>query len=221
MDTILSDSAFTNLIDNSLSGFVYDLALVVHRLYKSRFVCSRIRNRQWFVFDGLRWTLTEVGPYHVVSSDMVKLYQKIYDEEATTLATLRDVAADDRELQRKLDLSQKRLGRVESIIGKLKNVNFKESLCKECVYLFYDPEFLMKLDQNRQLICFKNGVLDLQTHMFRDGVPDDFISLMVSDTYLQVGEAFQQKIQKFIAYRESILAKRKAGYNIAFQFEDA
>jgi phage/plasmid-associated DNA primase len=59
---------------------------------------------------------------------------------------------------------------------KLRRTGFKDSVMKECRVLFYDKEFAKKLDDNKHLIAFNNGVYDTLTQTFRDGHPDDYIS---------------------------------------------
>jgi hypothetical protein len=44
---------------------------------------------------------------------------------------------------------------------------------KECRELFFDEEFTKKVDSNKDLIAFNNGVLDLTTFEFRDGRQED------------------------------------------------
>jgi putative DNA primase/helicase len=47
---------------------------------------------------------------------------------------------------------------------------------KQCRLLFYDREFAKKLDDNKHLIAFTNGVYDTLTQSFRPGQSEDYIS---------------------------------------------
>jgi hypothetical protein len=165
MDSAASKPPLQELIEKSLSGYVYDLAIVVHRLYKSKFVCAKLKGRQWYTFDGLKWSCTEIGPYHDVSTHMVTIYQNMLDSDMKELEVRsnNDTQSMTKSEVAEMDALKKHIVRLEAVISKLKNVNFKESLCKESMYMFYDPEFLGKLDKDRHLVCFKNGVLDLRT----------------------------------------------------------
>jgi P4 family phage/plasmid primase-like protien len=64
------------------------------------------------------------------------------------------------------------------VFTKLKTTAFKKNVMKECSELFFDEEFNKKLDSNKDLIAFNNGVLDMMTEnfTFRDGKPEDYIS---------------------------------------------
>ena len=53
----------------------------------------------------------------------------------------------------------------------------------ECAEVFYDQYFEQKLDKNPFLIAFKNGVYDLKTNMFRDGLPCDHLSKQLPINY--------------------------------------
>jgi len=141
---------------------------------------------------------------------MVTIYQNMLDSDTKELEVLgNDTQSMTKSEVTTMDALKKHILRLEAVISKLKNVNFKESLCKESMYMFYDPEFLGKLDKDRHLVCFKNGVLDLRTKEFRDGRKEDYLSLYVDDTYIQSGEAFQLKMQRFMTFRENVILKRK------------
>jgi P4 family phage/plasmid primase-like protien len=58
----------------------------------------------------------------------------------------------------------------------LRMTRFKENVMKECRELFLDEEFANKVDENKNLIAFSNGVFDTLTFEFRDGKPEDYIS---------------------------------------------
>ena len=47
---------------------------------------------------------------------------------------------------------------------------------KEAKELFYDKNFMNKLDNNPYLMCFNNCVIDFKNRTYRKGQPDDYIS---------------------------------------------
>ena len=94
----------------------------------------------------------------------------------------------------------------------LKNVTFKESICRECIYLFYDSDFINSLDRNINLICFNNGVWDIRNKVFRDGVKEDNISLSIGVNYDDGDDKMEYIINQFIQFRKKILIKRSPNH---------
>ena len=54
---------------------------------------------------------------------------------------------------------------------------------RECTILFFDPNFEEHLDEKYNLIGFNNGVYDLDKEEFREGNPEDYISLSCNINY--------------------------------------
>jgi P4 family phage/plasmid primase-like protien len=77
---------------------------------------------------------------------------------------------------------------------------------KECKLLFFDKEFALKLDENKHLIGFKNGIYDTLAREFRPGTPDDCVSMCTNLEYNIATEYHKfscwPEIRKFL---ESIL----------------
>jgi len=71
------------------------------------------------------------------------------------------------------------------VFVQLKKTAFKANIMKECRELFFDEEFNKKLDANKDLIAFNNGVLDMTTEnfVFREGKPEDCISFSTGIDY--------------------------------------
>jgi phage/plasmid-associated DNA primase len=59
----------------------------------------------------------------------------------------------------------------------LGKTNDKNNIMRECRELFYKRDFEEQLNVNVNLLCFTNGVFDYETLEFRDGKPEDMISL--------------------------------------------
>lgn len=212
----------------SLDGSLYDIAVVVHYLYHETYKVTKIKTKSWYIFDGLKWRLSELGPYYKLSSDVVGIYEYYMKEEEQTKKML-----EDRLLHTELSMSsesginmndrvnnelKKKLTNIlcfNKIIEKLKNVNTKETICKECIYLFYDPEFNNCLDINPNLICFQNGVLDLQKNKLRNGHRSDNISITINYIFKQPKttlekQEFSKMLEDFQKFRKKIISKRQS-----------
>jgi P4 family phage/plasmid primase-like protien len=91
----------------------------------------------------------------------------------------------------------------EKVYKKLKTTGFKSNVMRECRELFFDELFNSKVDANKELIAFNNGVIDLQTMEFRDGKPDDYISFSTGIDYDQDNPYYTYaewpKVDKFLS----------------------
>jgi len=74
----------------------------------------------------------------------------------------------------------------------LKNTGYKESIMKECKCLFVDEKFEELLDSKPYLLGFENGVYDLKLHLFREGMPEDFISFGTGKYYMPYDETSEE-----------------------------
>lgn len=188
----LDDEKLYSLIEESINGYTYDIAKVVYYLYEDKYVCGRLKNKLWFHFVNHKWKETELGPYKELSTNILNLFE---------------------EFKNKLNPDENKglIEKTETIILKLKNVTFKENICRECLYLFYKPDFIHSLDRNINLICFRNGVWDISNKTFRKGEKEDYISLSIDMEYNNNAD-LDYSINQFIDYRKKILNKRSPNY---------
>ena len=200
----------------SLSGTSYDIARLVHYIFKDSYRVARLKTKSWYVHDGMKWKPTEVGPYYELSTSIAQLfdtYLQIYTSkrgEGMEEESSKDGSNEEKERQKKIEA-------INKIISKLKNVNTKEMICKECVYLFYDPDFLTKLDTSTNIICFNNGVLDIEHNDFRQGNPEDMISLHIDMNFVppklqKDHNELAKVIEQFQEFRNKVVNKRKNRY---------
>ena len=61
--------------------------------------------------------------------------------------------------------------------NKLLDTSFRDKIMKECISLYLDRDFNTNKDTNIHLIGFTNGVMDLSERVFRQGRPNDYITL--------------------------------------------
>lgn len=212
----------------SLDGSIYDIATVVHFLYRDMYKIAKLKSRVWYVFDGMKWRPSEVGPYYKLSTNVVQIYETFLNEEIEKKAMFQEQldqctneAVDDDVMKRdalfyknSLKTSDRVILSMKKIIEKLKNVKSKESVCRECSYLFYDPEFITHLDTNPHLICFSNGVLDLETNMLRQGRSSDNISISIKMNFTipktkQESVELSKILDEFQTFRSKITTKRQ------------
>lgn len=212
------DTELKELIENSINGTLYDIAQVVYYLLKDDYVSARLKNKLWFKFDGNKWCQIEEGPYYELSTTIVVSYEShLKDLLCTEVILKNNKACDNLETEAKaiddqLKLIQSDITKTNSIIDKLKNVNFKESLCKECLYLFYNRDFISELDKNEHLVVFNESVYDLKEKLLRNGEKSDKASIYIDAIYDDViandDVNYDELVNNFIQFRKNLLKKR-------------
>jgi len=176
-----------SLIGEKTCGAHTDVANIVYNYYKNLYVCSGLKENSWFYFNELtgRWKETEQG--HILrmklSTDIIDIYSH-YSE------IYKDKRGPDPESET-YEIYDRKHTNCMKVMIKLKDYTYKDKIMKECKDKFYDGEFMDKLNSKKNLIGFDNGVIDLKYEsmdhnndikketIFRQGRPDDYVSLSV------------------------------------------
>lgn len=149
----------------------YDIANLLHKLYKETYVCVNIKNSIWYEFDQNRWVENDSGTSlrSKLSTEVYNLYYKYAKqlthgkdtEEAKTIA-----------------------GYFNKITKALKTTNDKKNIMKESLDLFYDSNFYNMLDTNPYLIGCRNCIVDIRNKLHRKGVHHDYIHKTTNVDYM-------------------------------------
>lgn len=185
----INKERFKKLANECLSGQDHQIAKAFFEKYKNRFVCSSLEGKnQWWEFrqDKHRWVQIKAG-YRIM---------EILPEEFANewLILLEEVSRKLREstgLERNEYMRQQNA--ITKIINSLHTNNYCENLMKKLAIMFYDDSFMDKLDEiNKNLVGFENGVYDLDREEFRDGRPDDFISMSTRNNYIPYNKFYNE-----------------------------
>jgi P4 family phage/plasmid primase-like protien len=191
----LRDTEVNHLIYTSRLETHYDIAKVIHALYRDRFVCCYNGNYPvWYEFKNHRWFEEEDGASLKlkISTEVFKRYCVLashYNAKATTTESDTEQAVFAE------------VGKQLSVIAlKLKNAGFKKNLMIECNALFKvsSESFVDKFDSLHHIIGFENGVYDLKEKRFRVGKPDDFVKSSVGYDYACTDDDIRNVILQFI-----------------------
>jgi len=170
----------------------FDLASVLYQLFKDRFVCVGIKSNVWFEYTKHRWVENDSGTTLrlAISRDMRDVYQQknsYYMDRYTKLKTGHASTSQmsDEEKIREQHISKRKTVRINDILMRLGRTNDKKNIMTEAKELFHDPEFMAKLDTNPYLLCFKNGVVDFKNKVFRNGLPEDYVSRTTKIDYIE------------------------------------
>jgi P4 family phage/plasmid primase-like protien len=157
----------------------YDLAEVLKQMYKDKYVCiSYDKKGIWYVFKNHRWVQDKgLSLREKISKDMYELFTSKCERINNELYEYQDDENRTEYLKRKIKI----LGEVKI---KLKRTNDKNNIMREAAEIFYDGEFSKNMDTNKYLLCFNNGVVDFKNKIFRDGYPEDYITMTTRINYI-------------------------------------
>jgi P4 family phage/plasmid primase-like protien len=181
-------------IDHFIDDTIYsctdfDLAQVLHHMYKDEYVCSSIKNNVWYVYNNHRWEVDNGKTLRLaISKNMCALYlKKCKDYERDTTGK----SVDKKEM-------------IKRVISKLKTTSDKNNIMREAQELFYDKNFTTNIDSNKYLLGFVNGVYDFKLKTFREGRADDYITKTTKIPYVtrdtcENYDTIESEINEFMA----------------------
>lgn len=169
------------IINRSMTGTTYDVAAVVKQMFKCELKCVNPTKNIWCVFKNHRWHMDEFG-----HSIMSRISNDLLSEYLFLVASNNLHALEDNSANKGMTLT--RASAFAQLSYKLRDITFKKKIVAECKVMFFDPEFIENLNSNNHLIGFENGVYDLELDSFRDGRPEDMISISTGNFYHEYDE---------------------------------
>lgn len=162
-----------------------ELADIAYYMYSNHFIYTGEdedtgRKGNWYKFHKHRWQNIGTGGMlkKKFSRHMARIFKDIYD-------TYDEIIKESVEAGEEADpIALAKLSRCQKIIKGLKTPGYKRSLLEECCEIFEDREFLVRLDENKTTLGWKNGIMDLETKLLRNTYPDDYISLQMGVSYI-------------------------------------
>ena len=175
----------------------FDLAWVLYQMCKHSYVCTSVKNNMWMVYKNHRWYDLDSGTTlrKTISNQLRELYRhKAVQYMHSNDQPRRNRTDDDEPIAEQDEIHRVIQQRAINITQKLAQTSDKDHIMKEAKELFYDGEFLGKLDTNPYLLCCKNGVFDFKEKIFRNGIPEDNISMSTGIEYKVLNPNKDQKI---------------------------
>lgn len=171
----------------------FDIAQVLYHKYKDNFICVSIKRDIWYEYINNRWVEIDSGSSlrKHISIELYNIYNTKMQEITESVANT--PAEDIKEI---LKSNCKKAGEISL---SLKKTVWKNNIMREARELFYDKDFMEKLDQNPNLLCFNNYVVDFKNKIHRRGQPDDYISKCTNIDYVPYNEAIMSRIFNEIA----------------------
>lgn len=172
------------------TGTEYDVACVINAAYRGWYVCSDFGKKVWYRWAGHIWRETDQG-IDLQLKLSKEIARKFLDKENSVGREMLNRGLTECSGESKGDCGfcdycdmEKKRKSLNTIFTKLKTTRFKDNVMRECRELFFDEDFTKKVDANKDLIAFNNGVLELfGDFRFRDGKPEDYISFSTGIDY--------------------------------------
>jgi P4 family phage/plasmid primase-like protien len=137
-----------------------DYCKIIYEMYKDTL---KTCNEEWYVYTGTVWKKVLKGdPAHIKEG---------MDKIISLLKSLKE--SEEKNKQKYFKTMKKSLIQIEKRLCKN---NEERVFGKAMKKYFNDDEFMNKLDKKKNLIAFENGVYDIKTQIFRDGLAEDYLS---------------------------------------------
>ena len=155
----------------------YDLANTLYHMYKSQFVCASIKDKLWYEFINNKWIITDSAASlrMKISTEMFNRYSdkvinfqlkahsnnnNIADNQQNAINKPDNLNPIENKIMNKFndgdsdsfDDYKKKMNEMLNTTKMLKKTSIKANILKEAELLFYDRDFLTKLDKNPYLL---------------------------------------------------------------------
>ena len=193
------------IVDNCTTSDVTDYILHYYDdyIYSGTVSCSLNRG-EWFKFDKHFYVIEPLPFVNIIervilshlenfkniitteqpsgNSDIVNyIYNDDgnYADDTTENVAIDDDTNNDGEDKKRKTLL-KTIKRCRNMIAMLR---FRKEVNNNIEFRLCNPDFIGKLNQEKHLICFKNGVFDMYNNVFRDGTLDDYFTWYIKYDY--------------------------------------
>jgi len=179
-----------------------DIATLIHHLLFDKYRCTSIRSNTWYQFIHHRWVVSESGTG--LRRKFSCMISPLYIQKQT--AIMEQIREDSNMTQETQDRLTTEAAIYNKISMRLKDTSQKNNIMVESKELHYDNQLESMLDENPQLLCFKNGVYDFEQAVFRDGIPEDYISKSTNIEYYEIDETDEEQT-KIVGEINDFMAK--------------
>jgi P4 family phage/plasmid primase-like protien len=183
---LYDDPKINKSIFNSLNGEPYSLAKIVYYLYPDKFNYGE--NNNWYVYENHKWRNT--GVKNPILRDRVQ--EKLKEIYLKLIKYYQENGYDIIQIQK-----------LKKIKKSIDNTNMKNNIMTELSEIYSvnnncNRDFVKKLNTNNNLLGFNNGVYDLSKLEFREGKPNDYISISTSYDYIANHTEYHKDLIQFL-----------------------
>lgn len=149
-----------------------DVAAVISKYYDGKYkYATRAKKGTWYQFSNHRWMKMDEGL--AMRACIIKDIPRLFKDYNCILTERARTCGNDEQGTS----INKKIIKCIAITEAIKTDTFLTKTLNMCKTSMHDPNFDDFKDKNNKLIGCENGVIDLETLIFRDGRPDDLITL--------------------------------------------
>lgn len=187
----ITDDSTERLIQKMLTRQINetDIAGILHRMFKDRFVCCDIQHNIWYEFNGNRWRKMDAGT-GLRNTISTILHDKFWKFVMSNQQIMNSLPSDT-----DMTALEEQTKKMSEICNHILRTHNKKSIMYEAQHNFKDDQFLRMMDTNPYLMCFNNGVYDFHTNEFRQGRPDDYISMCTNISYRPINYSDPEELE--------------------------
>jgi P4 family phage/plasmid primase-like protien len=183
---IYDDQQINELVYNSLNGKPSQFAEIIYYFYENDYMYGEDEN--WYVYKNHKWVNTGKKNNELRYNIQPKL-KKLYTD---LLSYYKDNEYDKQKIKS-----------IKNIIGGFGETTLKNNIITELIDIYTvqknpNKNFVSKLNSNNNLIGFDNGVYDLNKFEFREGSPEDFITMTTGYEYKEQHTDKYNDLLKFL-----------------------
>ena len=191
-----------------LSGSDNAIARLIYHLYGQEFVCADTEKKIWYQFKEHRWSRTQQGIdlKRKLSGDLAcrinkviqKLNSQINEFNVMNQNYMENLMTDNPPHAEQIKQLSGQISALYKLSNNLGKYTYKKKILLECEEFFYDEHFFKKLDENKYLTVFNNGVYDSKECNFRDGRPSDYCSKTTGINYIGKLDKNDERLKELI-----------------------
>lgn len=187
------EASLSTFIHNSVrngSDADYLVGKVIYEYYKDEFISVNVKD-EWYYFNGHRWERTLEGTILKtrIHNDIYNLYNEYENNEEYGYRVKKERAlaeCEDEDEKQDIRDGKTKEGRwLKNILNiklKLLQGNYVNGVMKNLRDMFYKKEIMEKFDTDTNLLGFENGIYDLKNNVFREGRPEDYVTMSTKVT---------------------------------------
>ena len=204
----IKEKTLDHYIDESIREPTdYNFAMILFHMFRDKYVCTSIQHKIWFEFSNHHWEQDKGESLRAsISNELYEIFQKKRMKTQEEVMLLPDGSPEKVAFLHGEKGNPSVLSKILKIMHRFKTGSDKNNIFREACEIFYDKHFVSKMDANKYLMCFSNGVIDFKNKIFRDGDPLDYITKSTGVPYLSPDdlESNQETVESVVEFMQQL-----------------